>query len=203
MALVLYADAYWMSPYVFSVYVALVEKGVPFEIRAFDLYAGEQWDPAFAGPSLTGKVPAIEHDGFWLTESLAIALYLEETFPEPALFPAERRERARALQVMSWLRSDLLPLREERPTASVFRGEPATAPLSPKAQAAADQLVRVASAVLGPGGIADRFCLAHADLALALHRLIANGDPVPEPLRAWAARVWERPSIRRYVAIPR
>ena len=39
--------------------------------------------PAYRDRSLTAKVPALEHDDFWLAESSAIAEYLEEAFPPP------------------------------------------------------------------------------------------------------------------------
>ncbi len=212
MALVFWADAKWESPYVFSTYVALVEKRIPFEVRALDLARGDQREAAFAGPSLLGKVPAIEHDGFWLTESLAIAEYLEEAFPAVPLLPEGLRDRARARQLMSWLRSDLMPLRQERPTSSIFRapvpsGAPGRgAPLSAEARAAADKLVRVASAVVRPGApslFGSGFALVDADLAMMLHRLIANDDPVPEPVRSYAVGVWQRPSVRAFVALDR
>lgn len=203
MGLVLYGDALLESPYVMSAYVALTEKGVPFEWRPVDLKAGDQRKPEFAGPSLTAKVPAIEHDGFWLTESLAIAEYLEEAFPAPALFPSAPRDRARARQIMGWLRSDLLPLREERPTTTIFSA-PTSAPLSPAAQRAADKLLRVAGAVVGDRpSLFERFSLADVELALALHRLIANADPVPDALGRYARGVFERPSVRAYLALPR
>ena len=201
MGLVLYVDALLESPYVMSAYVALAEKGQPFEVRAVDLRAGAQWQPGFAGPTLTARVPAIEHDGFWLSESLAIAEYLEEVFPAPALFPAGIRDRARARQLMGWLRSDLMALREERPTSTIF-GARATEPMSAAARSSADKLVRVATTVLGErDGLFERFTLADVDLALMLHRLIANDDPIPDPLRRFAVTVFERPSVRAYLAL--
>jgi glutathione S-transferase len=52
--------------------------------------------------------------------------------------------------------------------------------------------------VRGPWMFAD-WCIADADLALALRRLIAGGDAVPDTLRAYADAVWARPSVRRFV----
>jgi glutathione S-transferase len=201
--LTLYGDLLLESPYVMSAYVALCEKGCPFEVRLLDLRAGAQRSPDFAGPTLTGKVPALEHDGFWLTESLAIVEYLEEVFPAPSVFPADVRERARARQIMGWLRSDLTALRAERPTESIFY-RPTATPMSDAAQADARKLVRVATAVVGAGpGLSGRFTIADADLALALHRLIANGDPIPERLDRYARAVFARPSVRAYLDLPR
>src|SRR5436190_19709142 len=115
----LYADTPWISPYVFSSFVALREKGVAFEVVDVDLDRGEQHAPQFRAASLTARVPMLCDGDLTLSESSAIAEYLEEAYPPPRhsrLFPAAAGDRARARQMMAWLRSDLLALREERPT---------------------------------------------------------------------------------------
>ena len=143
--LTLYGESLWDSPWVLTVFVALREKGIDFETRALDLSAGEQLSPSYGDASLTGRVPSIDHDGFVLSESAAIIEYLEEVFPGPSyprLLPESTRDRARARQIMGWLRSDLLPLREARPTSSIFF-TPVSSPLSDNARASADKLVRV------------------------------------------------------------
>lgn len=43
----------------------------------------------------SGNLPALVEDGFLLADGEAIAEYLEERFPEPALMPADLRARAR------------------------------------------------------------------------------------------------------------
>ena len=199
----LYAETLWISPYVFSSFVALREKGVPFAVREVALVHGEQRRAEFTGPSVTAKVPALEHDGFWLAESSAVAEYLEEVFPPPgyrALLPQDRRHRARARQLMAWLRSDLGVLREERPTSTMFYDR-ASEPLTPAGRRAAEELVRVAEAVVPAGGgdLFGAWCLADAELAFMLHRLLLNDEPVPEPIRRWAAAQWRRPSVSAFV----
>ena len=95
-------------------------------------------------------MPALDHDGFVLAESTAIIEYLEETFPTPRLLPADAKDRARARMVMSFLRTDLYALREERSTATMFY-ERAQKPLSDKARADAERLLQLANSVLhGP-----------------------------------------------------
>jgi glutathione S-transferase len=46
----------------------------------------------------------------------------------------------------------------------------------------------------------DEWCVADADLALMLMRLVANEDPVPERVSEYALAQWQRQSIRRYLA---
>jgi len=201
--IVLYGDRMWDSPYFFSVFVALREKSLPFEVATLDLDRGEQRAPRFRDRSLTARIPALDHDGLMLTESLAIIEYLDERFPAPgwrSLLPATTVQRARARQLLGWLRSDLLALRDERPTTTMFF-ERASTPLSEKGKASADKLIRVAEQIV-PKGEGDLFGLwstADADLAFMLHRLILNDDDLPERLVRYAARQWSRPSVRAFV----
>jgi glutathione S-transferase len=42
--------------------------------------------------------------------------FVDEIFPGTRLYPTDPRDRARARQIQAWVRSDLMPIREERPT---------------------------------------------------------------------------------------
>jgi len=139
-----------------------------------------------------------------ITESLAISEYLAEAFPAPAhprLFPQDLAERARARQLMMFLRTSLFALREARPTSSVF-GRPHTKPMPDKARAEAAELERVALAVIGEDATSlfGRWCIADADLALALMRLVANQDPLDHRLVNYALAQFDRKSVHRFVA---
>jgi len=205
--LVLYGETNWMSPYVYSCFVALKEKGLDFEMKLLSLAGDEHRRAEYLDGSLTGRVPALRHGDFWLSESSAIDEYLEDAFPPPRhrrLYPESPRDRARARQIQAWLRSDLLPLREERPTTTIFYGEQA-APLGEAGQAAAGRLLRMADLVVQDGATSlfGSFTVADADLALMLQRLVANKDPVPPKIRAYAMAVWQRPSVKEFVEHPR
>jgi len=199
--LTLYTDAFWISPYVFTVFVALKEKGLPFETVSVALQDKAQLEPGFRDRSITGRVPSLAHGDFWLAESQAIVEYLDDAFPEaPRLLPASVRERARARQVLAWIRSDVGALREERPTSTMFYAH-ADAPLSAAGRAAADKLLRVTE-LLVPAGATSLFgawSIADADLGFMLHRLLLNGDPVPERIAAYARAQWARPSVQEFV----
>src|SRR5580658_11146 len=120
--MLLYVDANFASPYALVVFVSLIEKGLTFEVEPLDLAARAHHDASFAEASITRRVPTLIHDGFALSESSAICEYLEETFDGTRLYPANPRDRARARQVQAWVRSDLMPIRDERPTFVVFNG---------------------------------------------------------------------------------
>lgn len=49
-----------------------------------------------------GTIPAIVHDGLVLSESTAIAEYLDEVWPEPPLLPATPADRARVRQLVAF-----------------------------------------------------------------------------------------------------
>jgi glutathione S-transferase len=200
--LTLYADTFWVSPYVLSSFVALKEKQLDFEVKTIDLHAGRHRGTDWARQSITGRVPALSHGDFMLAESSAIAEYLDDVFPKaPRLLPADPRQRARARQLMAFLRSDLGPLRDERSSETVFYPRTSRpAPLTPSAQAAVSKLFNVAGQLItGPANLFDTWCLADTDLAMMLQRLVHNGDAVPAPLASYAEMQWQRPSVRAYV----
>jgi glutathione S-transferase len=199
--LTLWVDAFWISPYAFSSFVALEEKRLPYAVETVALQRGEQRAGAYAARSLTARLPMLRHGDFHLSESSAIAEYLEEAFPDsPRLVPEGLRARAHARQVMAWLRSDLMPIRVERGTETIFHA-PAKAPLSPMAEENAARLIRTAEALLPDGATAlfGRFSLADADLTLMLQRLARSGHPLTPGLRRFVDAVWARPSVQAFV----
>ena len=202
--MLLYVDALYISPYAMSAFVALHEKAVPFRMQTVNLYTGENTTPEYTAASLTQRVPALVDGDFALSESSAIAEYLHETLPGAPLYPSQPRLRAKARQVQAWLRSDLLPLRQERSTEVIFCGHTAQA-LSAQAQAAVAKLFAVASALLPEGSenLFGTWCIADTDLALMLQRLLVHGDFVPKHLAAWAKHQWERPSVQAWCQQPR
>jgi glutathione S-transferase len=199
----LYVDSQFTSPYAMSVFVTLAEKGLPFTMQTIDLSADEHHRSDYADLSLTCRVPTLTHGDFHLAESSAITEYLEEAFAPPQfapVYPADISDRARARQIQAWLRSDLMPLREERSTATIFI-QPTNQALSAVGQAAADRLFAVADRLIhddAPHLFSD-WCIADTDLALMLNRLIANGDKVPTKLTAYVQHQWQRPSLQLWI----
>ena len=200
----LYTDAQFASPYAMSVFVALEEKRLPFTLTTVDLGIGANHQASYAAKSLTQRVPTLVHEDFALSESSAITEYLDDAFPDTPVYPQDTQLRARARQLQAWLRSDLMPIRQERSTEVVFYGRRG-APLSPAAEAAAHKLYAAAETLLAQNNanLFGQLCIADTDLALMLNRLILNGDPVPAKLIDYAARQWERPSVQRWLELDR
>jgi glutathione S-transferase len=199
---VLWGNRKWSSPYVVSVYVTLKEKGLPFEVRTLDLEKGEQHQTAYAQQAPMARVPSLVHGDFVLSESSAIVEYLEDTAPEVPVFPSGAKDKARARQIMSWVRSDATaPIRVARSTDYMFGMVTPTPALSDEARKACDRLFTVSRALLdGKASLFDRFTIADADLAFMLQRLIRVNDEIPADLRAYATTCFERPSIQAFLA---
>jgi glutathione S-transferase len=101
MPVVLHGPAY--STYTRTARLALEEKGVSYDLREVDTFAGQGQTPAHLARHPWGKVPVLEHDGFSLYETVAITRYVDEGFPGPALQPTDAPGRARVAQVCSVL----------------------------------------------------------------------------------------------------
>ncbi len=85
-----------------SAWVALQEKGLSFHIKTIDLDSGEHLQPTWQGYGQTRRVPLLQIDDFELSESSAIAEYLEDRFAPPTwerLYPLDLENRARARQI--------------------------------------------------------------------------------------------------------
>ena len=93
------------SVYVRSVLLALTEKGVAHDVVEVDVFAKDGPPADHLARHPFGKIPAFEHDGFRLFETPAIARYVDEAFPGPALQPADPKDRARMMQAIGILDS--------------------------------------------------------------------------------------------------
>ncbi|MEN4927761.1 glutathione transferase [Erwinia billingiae] len=200
----LWSDACFFSPYVMSVFVALSEKGVPFSMQHVDLASQQHLENAFGEILLTRRVPALQIDDFLLSESSAIAEYLEERFPAPEyerLYPKDREKRARAREIQAWLRSDFLPIRQQRPTEVLFADEKFPA-LTVDAQASAQKLFDAVERRLSPGqqNLFGEWSIADTDLAVMINRLALHGDPVPDRVADYAHFQWQRASVQLWLS---
>lgn len=203
-SIILWSDANCFSPYVMSVYVSLSEKGLPFSLKHVDLARAEHREQAYGHLSLTQRVPTLQIDDFLLSESSAIAEYLEERFPAPdfeRLYPRDREKRARAREIQAWLRSDFMPLRQQRPTEVLFAGK-RFAPLDAAGERAAAQLFAAVERLLPAGqqNLFGEWSIADTDLAVMLNRLVCHQDAVPQRIADYANFQWQRASAQLWLA---
>jgi glutathione S-transferase len=83
----------YLSPYVRKVLVCLDLKGIPYEIDPIVPFMG---DERFSKLSPVRRIPVLVDDWLTLADSSVICEYLEDRYPEPALFPGDVVARARA-----------------------------------------------------------------------------------------------------------
>lgn len=112
MTLVLHG--YWRSGAAYRTRIALNLKGLAYEQRGVDLRTGAQRSEAFLALNPQGMVPALESDGLVLTQSPAILEWLEETYPQPSLLPADAVGRARVRGMAALIGCDIHPLNNLR-----------------------------------------------------------------------------------------
>jgi maleylacetoacetate isomerase len=83
----------------FRVRIALALKGLPYEYVSVKLQKNEHQTDGFKAISASRLVPVLEDGELRLSQSMATIEYLDETYPEPPLMPADAlgRHRVRAL----------------------------------------------------------------------------------------------------------
>ena len=82
---------------------------------AYALRKGENRSAAYLAMNPAGLVPALElEDGTVLTQSLAIIEWLDETYPNPPLLPADTGGRARVRSLAYMIACEIHPLNNLR-----------------------------------------------------------------------------------------
>jgi maleylpyruvate isomerase len=102
---------YFRSSAAYRVRIALNLKGLSADHLPHHLRKGEQRDPAYLAINPQGLVPTLQDDhGVILTQSLAIIEWLDETHPEPPLFPTDPLRRAKVRAFAMVLACDTHPV---------------------------------------------------------------------------------------------
>jgi maleylpyruvate isomerase len=119
--------SYWRSSSAWRVRIALAWKGLAYEYVAVNIQPGkdEQHAVGFATVNALRQVPVLELSGggrtLRLTQSVAIAEYLEEAHPSPPLLPADAVLRARMREMVEIVASGVQPLQNLSVTAELRR----------------------------------------------------------------------------------
>jgi glutathione S-transferase len=186
--------------------LALLEKGLPFEESIVYSGAGERYRPEYLTQSPLGKIPCLQTEDGFISESRCIIDYLERAYPDKPLYPNTQFGIAKLLELTQII--DLyLELNTRRVLPNYFTRTPAAesvandvrTTLSKGAKAVA-KLASFDQFVLG-----DRFTAA--DIAAAIHfpmvRLLSNKVLQCDPLAAipgltgYLERMEQRPTLQR------
>lgn len=101
---------YWRSSASYRVRIVLALKGLDYDYEPVNLLKGEQAGGDYLKKNPQALVPSlITDDGAVLTQSYAIAEYLEEVFPKPSILPASPVLRAEARAIASAIACEAQP----------------------------------------------------------------------------------------------
>jgi glutathione S-transferase len=179
-------------------WVMLTQFGIPFEevLARFDSFAPDStFKATVTALSPAGKVPIlVEDDGFAVWDTLAIAEYVAEKFPDQGLWPRDARRRARARSVCAEMHSGFGALRNAfGMNIEASLPEVGARVLAEDAEVRAD-LARMVSlwqeALAGSGGpfLFGDYSIADAYFAPVVMRVRTYALPVPADLAAYMER---------------
>ena len=189
-------------------WVLLKQAGIPFEeakVRFDSFDADSAFKKTILAVNPTGRVPALDDDGFVVWDTLAIAEYLAERFPEKKLWPQDVKARARARSICAEMHSGFGALRTACPMnieadlsdmgQLIWRDKSAV-------RADVQRLVEMWSELLaqykGPMLFGD-FSIADAYFAPVCMRLRNYQLPVPGHITDYIRRVCALPGIKAWI----
>ena len=106
---------YFRSSASWRVRIGLALKGLDYDYESIHLARNEQFAEPFANRQVSHLVPALVlDDGHWLSQSMAILEYLDETHPEPPLLPRDPVARAQVRALAQDIGCDIHPLNNLR-----------------------------------------------------------------------------------------
>jgi glutathione S-transferase len=206
MSVVLYGPVY--STYTRTARLALEEKGVAYRLHEVDTLNGEGQKPEHLARHPWGKVPVLEHDGFSLFETVAVARYVDEGFSGPSLQPTDARQRARMAQICAVLDNYgwspmVIVVFVQRVLVPMQGGTPNEMMIA-EAMPQADRVLAAMEGVMGGDEFLCGETISLADLHLIpildYFARAEDGRAALERSRrlaAWWSRVEQRPSVVR------
>jgi maleylacetoacetate isomerase len=105
---------FWRSSAAYRVRIALALKGLEVEQHAIKFARSEHRQADYLDINPQGLIPALEHNGEVLTQSLAIIEYLDEQFGGPNLVWGNAAQRARIRSIAQHIACDIHPLNNLR-----------------------------------------------------------------------------------------
>jgi glutathione S-transferase len=193
------------SPFVRKVRVFLAEKNVPYEIKVQQPF-GQSAEYLAISP--LGKVPCFQESDFTVPDSSVICAYVERTHPEPALYPSDPKEFARALWFEEYADTKLAevcggPFFQRVVRPMFFQQDPdedAVAQIVNEAQPPAFDYLEGQLDADGEGLAGARFSIADAATGSMLAQLIHAGLEIDAgrwpKLTAYRDRLHARPSFK-------
>jgi glutathione S-transferase len=187
-------------------WVLMKQLGIAFEERKlrFDFDADSAFRKAVAQVSPAGLVPVLLDEGLAVWDTLAITEYLAEQ--HPAVWPAERRQRARARSLCAEMHGGFGALRSHCPMnieaalpevgARVWAEQAGVRANVERIEAAWAEALAASGGPFLFGG----FSAADAFFAPVCMRVLTYGLPVGDTARAYVERVKATPAVAAWIA---
>jgi glutathione S-transferase len=193
-------------------WVLLTQAGIPFEevmVRFDSFDANSKFKNTMASVSPTGKVPAlIDSDvdgGLKIWDTLAIAAYVVEQFPDKNILPKDKAARAIARSVCAEMHSGFTGIRSHC-AMNIEASLPEIGQLvwrdQPAVRADVKRIIELWGGLLdtykGPMLFGD-FSVADAFFAPVCMRFNTYQLPLPARVAAYVARVTALPSVQKWI----
>jgi len=192
-----------LRPWLLMKHAGIAFDEVPLRL-SFE--AGSPFKTALAVVAPSGKVPVLVDEGFAVWDTLAIAEYLAEKFPEKSLWPAATKARARARSLCAEMHGGFQALRGGCPMnieaelpevgARLLRDEPGLV----------QDLARITAMwqrqfdETGGPFLFGAFTIVDAYFAPVVTRIRTYVLPVPAVVAAYVDRIFALPAMQQWVA---
>lgn len=189
-------------------WVLMRQLGIPFDevmVRFDSFDAGSSFKGTMGKLSPTGKVPVLVDEGFVVWDTLAIAEYLAERFPDKGVWPVDAKQRARARSLCAEMHAGFGALRGHCGMNLEASLPEVGARLLAEQPAVAADLARLVAlwteALEAHGGpfLFGAFSNADAYFAPVAGRVRTYGLPVPPRAAAWVEQVLAAPGVAAWI----
>ena len=191
-------------------WVLLKQAGIPFKevmVRFDASFSSPDSDfkRAIMAVNPVGRVPVLVDDGFAVWDTLAIAEYAAETFPDKKLWPQDAKARARARSVCAEMHSGFGALRNACPmnieaqlaTAGAIAWRDQSG-VRADVQRIIDMWTQLLEAHKGPM-LFGEFTIADAYFAPVCMRMRNYALPVPGHITDYIRRVCALPGVKAWI----
>jgi glutathione S-transferase len=175
------------------------ELGVPYELVHTGTTDGGTRTAVYLKINPAGHIPAIDDNGFTLSESMAINFYLAKKHGK--LYPRDDQGEAKAWQWSFWVMSELdAPIVRWITHGMLLPPEARDVKMAREAREAMEWPLSVLNGELA-GRLylvePDTFTVADLNVASVLYRLLFVDLAGKPNLHAWLKRCWERPAAQK------
>ncbi|MBG6080450.1 glutathione S-transferase family protein [Rubrivivax gelatinosus] len=189
-------------------WVLMRQLGIDFQERKlrFDFAEGSDFRREVAAVSPAGLVPVLLDEGFAVWDTLAIAEYLAERFPQAGVWPADAKQRARARSLCAEMHGGFGALRQhcamniEAALPDVGQRLWAEQPALQRDVARLESMWAEALDASGGPFLFGEFGAADAFYAPVCTRIVSYALPVSDATRAYVRRVLAAPGVAAWIA---